>query len=524
MTNRFSDYYTSLRQSRYFLPLVFILTFGLSFFYNLGDTPLFDRDEGAFSEATREMLERGDFVSTYLNDEPRYDKPIFIYWFQAASVSVFGVTEFGFRFPSAVFASLWALTVFFFVKKELKEDTALKSALIMATSLWVVVIGRAAIADALLNLLITLSIFSYYEFVKDSEKKFLYLVFLWSGLGFLTKGPIAVIVPVAVSFIYMVSLKRFRAWLAHVFNPLGILLFLLIAMPWYIVQYFKEGQPFIDGFILRHNVQRFTSALEGHRGSIFYYIPILLVILLPFSSLLIKTTGKIKDMFKDNLDRFLWIWFLFIFVFFSLARTKLPHYVLYGSPPLFILMAKYSDRLKSRFWALFPSILFVTIILFLPDILKLILPNVTDVYAKAMLEGGWHAFDLKYRLISGIVLVIGIIFIFLKKFTADKIVIAMGYVLTFYVLTVVAPAVGEVNQQPIKNAAAFAAENDLELVIWRLDNPSFSVYRQKVTPILKPKDGEIAITKITRLNKFAEYEILFKQGGIVIVKVIRTTD
>jgi len=77
----------------------------VSFFLFLGDAPLFDVDEGAFSEATLEMFQRGDFLSTYLNGQPRYDKPILIYWLQAASVAAFGANEFAFRFPSAARAS-----------------------------------------------------------------------------------------------------------------------------------------------------------------------------------------------------------------------------------------------------------------------------------------------------------------------------------------------------------------------------------------------------------------------------------
>ena len=83
-----------------------------SFFFLLGRAPLFDVDEGAFSQATLEMFQRGDFLSTYLNGNPRYDKPILIYWLQAAGVVVFGVTELAFRLPSAICAALWALAHF----------------------------------------------------------------------------------------------------------------------------------------------------------------------------------------------------------------------------------------------------------------------------------------------------------------------------------------------------------------------------------------------------------------------------
>src|SRR5436190_19018388 len=86
------------------------------FFWMLGAAPLFDVDEGAFSQATMEMFQRGDFLSTYLNGEPRYDKPILVYWLQALGVALIGPSEWAFRLPSAICASLWALITYLFVK------------------------------------------------------------------------------------------------------------------------------------------------------------------------------------------------------------------------------------------------------------------------------------------------------------------------------------------------------------------------------------------------------------------------
>src|SRR5688572_32552233 len=88
-----------------------------SFFLCLGSAPLFDVDEGAFSQATLEMFQRGDFLSTTLNGEPRYDKPILVYWLQAASVVLLGVNEWAFRLPSAICATLWTGLTYAFVKR-----------------------------------------------------------------------------------------------------------------------------------------------------------------------------------------------------------------------------------------------------------------------------------------------------------------------------------------------------------------------------------------------------------------------
>ena len=110
----------------------------------LGLYPLFDVDEGAFSEATRELLQSGDWLSTTLNGLPRYDKPILIYWLQALSVSALGLNEFALRLPSALAVLAWILAIARFAQPRLGTGIALLAAWIAATSLGVIAMGRAA--------------------------------------------------------------------------------------------------------------------------------------------------------------------------------------------------------------------------------------------------------------------------------------------------------------------------------------------------------------------------------------------
>ncbi|MBD3184144.1 glycosyltransferase family 39 protein [Candidatus Poribacteria bacterium] len=491
----------------------------LSFFHNIASVPLFDRDEGAFSEATREMFERRDFISTYLDGKPRYDKPILIYWFQALGVILFGVNEFAFRFPSAVFAGLWLIFIFFFCKKYLDIQTAVFAAVIHGTSLVTSIIGSAATADALLNMLLVLVMFDIWRYYSEGQKIILYRVFLWMGLGFLTKGPIIVLIPFMVTLLFYSIQRRWKDWFKAVFNPVSILIFLAIILPWYIAQYLKEGQAFIDGFFLKHNVNRFASPMENHGGAIFYYIPVLLIMLIPHTSLLIRTFERIRFIFRDKMDMYLWLWFLFVFVFFSISGTKLPHYMLYGCTPLFILMARYRKKLKSSFLIILPALLFILLVLILPYIIPRFTHTIDDELIRNMLKESSAAFDWQYYFWSILPLVLLIILPFIRVIRQWQIIIPAGLLSLLIFTNVLFPVAGEVMQEPIKEAALIAKEKNYNVVMWGMIQPSFSVYRQKITKHRRPEDGEIAITKVELLKEFGSYTVLYKRGGLALVHV-----
>ena len=121
-------------------------------FLGLGTPPLFDLDEGAFTASTTEMFLRGDFLSSYLLGEPRYDKPILIYWLQAASTGLLGTSEFAWRLPSALASAGWILVTYGFISRVSNRSAGLTAAMIIATAAGLSIITRAATADALLNL------------------------------------------------------------------------------------------------------------------------------------------------------------------------------------------------------------------------------------------------------------------------------------------------------------------------------------------------------------------------------------
>jgi hypothetical protein len=493
----------------------------LCFFYNLNGAPLFDLDEGAFSEATREMFERKDFISPYLDGNPRYDKPILIYWFQAASMLVFGISAFSFRLPSACFAAVWIIAIYRFARSFIDKKTGSVAAIIAATTLGVSIIGKAATADALLNMTIALCMLDCYRFYTGNKSRHLYVASMWAGLGFLTKGPIALLIPGAVTFLFFLSQKQWRRWILMILNPIAVLIFCVIVLPWNIAQYVNEGQAFIKGFFLVHNIDRYLSTMEGHGGRIWYYIPVPFLLVLPYTALLIRTFIHVREISHSSLDKFLWIWFFFVLLFFSFSNTQLPHYLLYGCTPLFLLMGRYRNELRTRHWSMIPSILLFLLLVLLPYLIHPFLPYAPNLYIKDMLSQAKHVFGLAYLFWLIIALFVCLGLIVAAKLKPWKCLIVAGIFQAFILAHLVMPIIGEVQQGPVKEAALLAKEKGYDVIMYGLQKPSFSVYRDAITPQREPRPGDIVFTKIDRVTTIKyPYEIFYNRGGIVLARVL----
>jgi 4-amino-4-deoxy-L-arabinose transferase-like glycosyltransferase len=520
------------RRERVFL-LVLAVLVSFCFFYKLGGAPLFDHDEGAHSEAVREMFERHDFLSTYVNGELFFNKPILTFWLRALSVLLLGFTDAAFRLPSAIAASLWVFGTYFFVRQFIDSETAFVSAFLNATALFVIIIGRAATADALLNLFIALSLFEIYRYLARQrsevrgqrseithQKLFAHRAFLWVGLGFLTKGPIAIFIPFFVSFAFFALQRRWKEWLRLVLNPLGLLIFVVVAFPWYIAQTLKDRGAFLQGFFLRQNIDRYLTILEGHGGTILYYVPVAFIIILPYSFWLFRAFFRVGRAKRDDLELYLWLWFGFVFLFFSFARTKLPHYLLYGATPLFILMARYRSDLRSRFFALLPASLFLALFFALPWVIGASRSYISQPEILATLDEASKYLDTRYQvwLLIALVCIVGLMFV--KQWKAWQLLLVSAVVNTAVVVLLLYPTLGSILQEPTREAAAFLRNNNCgEVVMWQLDAPSLSVYRGRATPGRKPRVGETVVTRIDHLHDIARYRVLYQRGAIVVAVV-----
>lgn len=510
------------RTSR-FEPLLIVLGLAIiaGFFTNLGAIPLFDLDEGAFSEATRELFERHDFLITTLNGEPRYDKPILFYWLQALSVSWLGWNEFALRLPSAIAGTFWTLATTAFVARVRDLRTGCIAGIVLATCILVALIGKTAIADATLNGFLAASMFTIYLYHREARRRYIIATFVFMGLGFLTKGPVAILVPGAVSLIFFGSYGQWRTWLRAISDRIGWLLLLAINLPWYLAVYFRDGAGFIEGFFLQHNLGRFDAAMEGHGGSLFYYVPIVLIGVLPYTALLAPMLRNGRALVRDPLQRFLLIWFLFVLILFSLSGTKLPHYINYGLTGLIILLALQVEHVRSRALALVPAALYLLALLFLPELLERAAAGVKQPFYAASLTGIGEHFGWDYRLPIVLALLLIVYLYNESRFRLSSRLLATAIVMGLALPGLVLPRVGALLQGPAREAGLFMRTMpDQQIVSWRLNMPSFSVYSDRVVPRRRPEAGEVVFTSPAYLKDLEGVgEVLFQKGGVVLARI-----
>jgi 4-amino-4-deoxy-L-arabinose transferase-like glycosyltransferase len=505
-------------------PAVLILFLFFGFVVNLGGVPLFDLDEGAFSEATREILASGVWSATYLDGIPRYDKPILTYWLQAGSVTLFGLNEFALRLHSALCALLWGAAIYFFSAEFINRKSAKFAVLIFSSTLLITIIGRAATADALLNLFIAMSLFDIYRYSKSRSCNHLLRSWLWISLGMLTKGPVAAGIPLLVSLLWFASERRLADWRRAILDLRGWLILLAILLPWLIAIWQEQGAGFFKGFLLDHNLGRFTATREGHGGQIYYYLIALPLALLPFSGMLPGLLLRLKALYQRPFERLLLIWFLVVFVLVSLSQTQLPHYVLYGVTPLLILFAKYRRVLARRRWQLLLPAGFFALQIGLCLYAMQTPQTPGNLYVAGLMDLLPESFGGVYLLcgIAGLLLV-GILAV--NRFPVWEKLVVCGLAQTVFCYLLLLPAVGNLQQMPVKQAALSTRHIDTEFVAYRINMPSFSVYRQAITQRRPPQLGDYIFTRADKLeslsNAFpdADIDIFYRYGGIVLARL-----
>src|SRR6266404_4765871 len=349
-----------------------LLFFGCVLFHLAGTwtLPLIDRDEPRFAEASREMIERGDYVVPHFNNQFRLDKPPLAYWAQVASFAIFGQNDFAARFPSTIAAALAALSIFAWGARIGSSRVGFWAAIIFTLSLQTFLHAKAAVADMWLVLFVTLAHWSGFELIgcSSSESKhetsnppsrcygaagvehrtsnlWWWMFYVSLAFGFLAKGPIgwAPLATVVATKFFLLDGR-----LASQFKfARGVLLMLAILALWGIPALVRtHGEFFVVG-IGRHVVGRSFASMEGHGANSFgmyllllpFYFVTIFISFFPWSVKLPWLTKKLWRR-RDAIDNYLSAGVAIIFIIFSLIKTKLPHYTLPAFPLIALLLAR----------------------------------------------------------------------------------------------------------------------------------------------------------------------------------------
>ena len=469
--------------------------------------PLFDLDEGAFLEATRELLDGGHWAATTLDGEPRYDKPILSYWLQALALqlapalSSWVPIEIIGRLPSITAGALWALVIGRYTR-ELTGQSALGvfTAFALATTLGTLVISRAATADALLNLWFALLFTDMARFIQAPSESLKHRVFLWFALGVLTKGPVALLIPAGAFGLWVLVSNQWSLLGSALASIRGWLIFVATLTPWLVGVYDAQGLAFFENFILRHNVERFSGNLHGHGGHLWYYVVVMPLVLLPYSGLVVAILFRAREFLNDPVTRFACLWFALVVVLVSLSGTQLPHYVLYSTPPLFVLYGRVLPQLHARFWALPGLMLPVGLIAFGVFHHTIPMPgNVRDeeqlVLLSHVIANWWWPLSIGLCALCALALAAFVV----PRWHLSQRLLAMGGVQLALIALIVLPVLSEARQSPLKAAALIAKDAGADVVSQGVRMPSFSFYRQAITPEQPPKPGQWVLITVNRL-------------------------
>jgi hypothetical protein len=307
--------------------------------------PLFEPDESRYGEIPREMLQRGDWVTPYLQGEPYLEKPPLLYWITAASFHLFGVHDWAARLPLALTVHLCILTTYFFGLRFLGERAAFWGALLVTLAPGFMTIGRLLIIDGLLTALITAALFAAFAAVRGERLHWgCWLTAAGAcGLGMLSKGPVALVLIAPPLAIHLWLSGKPLPRLGAVAAFLGVAG--AIAVPWYVALCVRSPK-FAKEFFVDHNILRFLTPF-AHEQGVWFYIPVMLLGLLPATLFIypfvrfLGTTDPTVAAKRPPALSFLLLAGGWCLLFFTLSACKLPTYVLPAFPPLALAFGWY---------------------------------------------------------------------------------------------------------------------------------------------------------------------------------------
>ncbi len=334
---------------------------GFLFFHGLGSIGLAGADEPRYAQVAREMLARHEWVTPVLYGQVWLEKPALYYWRAMLSYQTFGVHDWVARMPSATFAFGMVWIIYFHMRR-FRPGAQLDAALITASCAAVIGFSHGASTDMQLAAPFVIAMLGWYAWFETGKKLWLFDFYFFMAVGTLAKGPVAPGLAAIVIILFCALRREPWYWLKSLWWP-GITLFLAIALPWYIAVQ-KRNPQFLRVFLFEHNLQRFGTDKYQHSQPLWYYLPVLVLSLMPWAFIALQAMWEAvreavrqwrdsdrktsSEQMGDAFPEFLVIWALFPILFFTIAKSKLPGYILPAVPAVTILTGDYLARLRQR--------------------------------------------------------------------------------------------------------------------------------------------------------------------------------
>ena len=334
-------------RARAIAPLALLLALAVGpYFIDLGGSSIWDANEAFYVETPREMMERGDYVSPTFNYEPRLNKPVLSYWIVAGFYHLFGISPGVQRIPIALaamvivavaFGLAWAASDAGHAEAAGRLEAALWAAAGLAVTPRLLMFARRIFIDVYITmfLALTLLFFALAERLPARRRLFLVLMYVSIGLGVLTKGPVAVVLPGLAFFVYL-AVYRELGRLRTLMIPTGAAVVAALVLPYCVMLYARHGWEPIVTFILGENVARYTDGVGVDAERPFwFYLPVVLSDGFPWALFLFVAGGRFAASWRRGatadpaarIRTLLWMWIGAIVLFFTASAAKHDLYI-----------------------------------------------------------------------------------------------------------------------------------------------------------------------------------------------------